>query len=112
MMAKRPHTRVQDGFTCIDEVVIQLTYGLCARPVAVLCRYCARYDELVYLARSDSPDEKCSAKSLMGLLSMEVGLGVKVNIWVEGSGVEAEELCLMVYAGLTTRGFMPFFGDE
>ena len=105
----KPEIRKQEGFTFIDDVVIELSQGLVARPSALIKKLFERYDNEVYLKKKDNPDQKYNAKEIMDLMCLEGYKGLNVQIYVEGEDAEAEELALMMYSGLTTDDFYPYF---
>ncbi len=63
------------------EVTIRLENGLEARPVAMLVQVASQFDSTVYL---QAGDKKVNAKSIMGMMSLGLDTGEKVNILVDG----------------------------
>ena len=63
------------------EITIRLENGLEARPVALLVQVASQYDSSVYL---ETGDKRVNAKSIMGMMSLGLDLGEKVNGVVDG----------------------------
>ena len=63
------------------EITIRLENGLEARPVALLVQVASQYDSSVYL---ETGDKRVNAKSIMGMMSLGLYLGEKVNVVVDG----------------------------
>ena len=64
------------------EITIRLENGLEARPVALLVQVASQYESSVYL---ESGDKKVNAKSIMGMMSLGLDLGEKVNVVIDGA---------------------------
>lgn len=64
------------------EITIRLENGLEARPVALLVQVASQFDSSVYL---ETGDKKVNAKSIMGMMSLGLDIGEKVNVIVDGS---------------------------
>ena len=64
------------------EITIRLENGLEARPVALLVQVASQYDSSVYL---ETGDKRVNAKSIMGMMSLGLDLGEKVNVVVDGA---------------------------
>lgn len=64
------------------EITIRLENGLEARPVAMLVQVASQYDSSIYL---ETGDKKVNAKSIMGMMSLGLDIGEKVNVVVDGS---------------------------
>lgn len=62
-------------------IQIQLEHGLEARPVALLVQEASKYDSVIYI---QSGDKKVNAKSIMGMMSLGLDTGEKVNVIVDG----------------------------
>ena len=62
-------------------IVINLASGLEASPVALLVQVASKYDSSVYLV---SGEKKVNAKSIMGMMSLGLDTGEKVNVIVDG----------------------------
>ena len=63
-------------------VEIKLQNGLEARPVAMLVQVASKYDSSVYL---EAGDKRVNAKSIMGMMSLGLDTGEKVNVVVDGA---------------------------
>ena len=59
------------------EITIRLENGLEARPVALLVQVASQFDSSVYL---ETGDKRVNAKSIMGMMSLGLDLGEKVNV--------------------------------
>lgn len=68
------------------EITIRLENGLEARPVAMLVQVASQYDSSIYL---ETGDKKVNAKSIMGMMSLGLDIGEKVNVVVDGSDENA-----------------------
>ncbi len=64
------------------EITIRLENGLEARPVAMLVQVASKYDSSVYL---EAGEKRVNAKSIMGMMSLGLDTGEKVNVIVEGA---------------------------
>ena len=64
------------------EITIRLENGLEARPVALLVQVASQFDSSVYL---ETGDKRVNAKSIMGMMSLGLDLGEKVNVVVDGA---------------------------
>ena len=64
------------------EITIRLENGLEARPVAMLVQVASKYDSSVYL---EAGDKRVNAKSIMGMMSLGLDTGEKVNVVVDGA---------------------------
>ena len=62
-------------------VTIQMETGLQPRPVAVLVQKASMFDSSVYLHVGD---RKINAKSIMGMMSLNLGNGEGVTVVAEG----------------------------
>ena len=56
-------------------------YGLHARPAALLVKTASRFECDVSIEKDGS---RVSGKSIMGLMTLEAGLGVKLKVTAEG----------------------------
>ena len=63
-------------------VEIKLQNGLEARPVAMLVQVASKYDSSVYL---EAGEKRVNAKSIMGMMSLGLDTGEKVNVIVDGA---------------------------
>lgn len=70
----------------VKEITIRLENGLEARPVAMLVQVASQYDSSVYL---ETGAKKVNAKSIMGMMSLGLDTGEKVNVIVDGADEEA-----------------------
>lgn len=68
------------------EMTIRLENGLEARPVALLVQVASQYESSVYL---ETGDKKVNAKSIMGMMSLGLDIGEKVNVIVDGADEKA-----------------------
>jgi len=64
------------------EITIRLENGLEARPVAMLVQVASKYDSSVYL---EAGEKRVNAKSIMGMMSLGLDTGEKVNVIVDGA---------------------------
>jgi len=69
----------------VREVEIRNQYGIHARPAAMLVKTASRFQSDITVAKGDN---KVSGKSIMGLMTLEAGLGVKLTIMAEGRDAE------------------------
>lgn len=67
------------------EVTIRLENGLEARPVAMLVQVASQFDSSIYL---ETGTKKVNAKSIMGMMSLGLDIGEKVNVIVDGEDEE------------------------
>ena len=65
---------------------IQLKNGLEARPVAVLVQIASQHESTVYI---ETAGRKVNAKSIMGMMSLGLNSGEKVNVIADGKDEEA-----------------------
>ena len=72
-------------------VVVQKTAGLDARPIAVMVQKASQFSSMVHI---EVGNKKINAKSIMGMMSLNVGGGEQVVIVTEGADevAAAEEL--------------------
>ena len=98
-----PATTVEEdtrvSVTVSEEVVVKNPQGLHARPAATLAKIVRGFDSVVKLKNVDTGKEG-KAKSLTGILSLQLLLGTKVKITVEGP--DAEEALKAVVEGFQT----------
>lgn len=64
------------------EVTIELASGLEARPVAMLVQVASQYESRIYM---EYANKKVNAKSIMGMMTLGVPAGGKVNVVAEGN---------------------------
>ena len=70
------------------DITIKIPSGLEARPIAMLVQVACQYDSSIYIQMQD---KKINAKSIMGMMSLEIIEGETVTVVVDGSD-EAEAL--------------------
>lgn len=68
------------------EITIRLENGLEARPVAMLVQVASKYESSIYL---EAGNKRVNAKSIMGMMSLGLDTGEKVNVFAEGADEEA-----------------------
>lgn len=64
------------------EITIRLENGLEARPVAMLVQVASKYESSIYL---EADSKKVNAKSIMGMMSLGLDTGEKVNAFADGA---------------------------
>lgn len=64
------------------KMTIKIPTGLEARPVAVLVQVASRYDSSIYI---ECEDKKVNAKSIMGMMSLNVGNGDQIVVVTDGT---------------------------
>ena len=62
-------------------ITIRLENGLEARPVAMLVQIASQYDSSVYV---EVKNKKVNAKSIMGMMTLGVPAGGKINVIAKG----------------------------
>lgn len=62
-------------------VTIKLTDGLDVRPIALLVQEASQYSSRVYI---EVDNRKINAKSIMGMMSLNLGEGEEVTVAAEG----------------------------
>ena len=67
-------------------IQVKLETGLEARPVAMLVQVASRFDSTVYI---NVNDRKVNAKSIMGMMSLGLAIGEKVNVTADDEDEEA-----------------------
>lgn len=67
------------------ETTIRLENGLEARPVAMLVQVASQYESKIYI---EANGKKINAKSIMGMMSLGLDIGEKVNVYCEGTDEE------------------------
>jgi len=67
------------------EIVIQLSSGLEARPVAMLVQIASQYESSVYI---DTDSKHVNAKSIMGMMSLGLDAGETVSVVCDGADEE------------------------
>lgn len=76
-------------------IEIKIPTGLEARPVALLVQVASRYESSIYI---QSEDKKVNAKSIMGMMSLGLAAGEKIQVTAtgtdEGAAIEGIETYL------------------
>ncbi len=67
-------------------VTVELETGLEARPVAMLVQVASQFESNIYL---EVGDKKVNAKSIMGMMTLALCTGEKVNLIAEGTDENA-----------------------
>lgn len=62
-------------------IVIELSTGMEARPVAMLVQVASQFSSDVYL---ETPDKKVNAKSIMGMMALGLDTGESVTVVADG----------------------------
>jgi phosphocarrier protein len=71
--------------TVVRELKILNQYGLHARPAALFVKTASRYESDVSIEKDGN---RVSGKSIMGLMTLEAGRGVKLKVTAEGPDAE------------------------
>ena len=66
-------------------ITIGITNGLEARPIALLVQVASQYTSNIYL---ESAERKVNAKSIMGMMTLDLPVGEQVIVTAEGSDEE------------------------
>lgn len=69
-------------------ITIELASGLEARPAAMLVQVASQYESNIYV---ESEQKRVNAKSIMGMMTLGLAEGAKVNVTADGAD---EELAL------------------
>lgn len=77
-------------------VEIQLANGLEARPVAMLVQVASQHESTVYI---QSAGKKVNAKSIMGMMTLGLANGEKVEVIAEGADEEAAVASIESFLG-------------
>lgn len=64
------------------EMMIQISGGLEARPIAVLVQVASQYESSIYL---ESGEKRVNAKSIMGMMTLALNAGEKIVVEANGS---------------------------
>ena len=64
------------------DITIKIPSGLEARPIAMLVQVACQYDSSIYIQMQD---KKINAKSIMGMMSLEIIEGETVTVVADGS---------------------------
>lgn len=67
-------------------IEIKLPHGLEARPVAELVQVASKYDSTIHI---EAQNRKVNAKSIMGMMTLNLNSGEKIDVIAEGSDEEA-----------------------
>ena len=67
-------------------IEIKLPRGLEARPVAELVQLASKYDSVVHI---EAQSKKVNAKSIMGMMTLNLASGEEVTVIAEGSDEES-----------------------
>ena len=67
-------------------IQVKLETGLEARPVAMLVQVASQFDSTVYI---NVDDRKVNAKSIMGMMSLGLASGEKINVTADGEDEKA-----------------------
>ena len=89
----------EDGRT-YAEVEIGLDYGICARPAAMIVKYCVKQDREIAIEKDGN---EVSARSIMGLLTLGAHQGARLTVEVEGTDAEAERIVRDLHRGLSSE---------
>jgi catabolite repression HPr-like protein len=66
-------------------VTIELASGLEARPIAMLVQLASSYESKIYV---ESDNKKVNAKSIMGMMTLDLPVGEQVIITADGEDEE------------------------
>ena len=75
----------QSGGALVREFVITNQYGIHARPAAMIVETASRFDADVLIEKDGN---RVSAKSMLGLMTLEASHGTKLRVIVEGPDAE------------------------
>ncbi|MBP7347280.1 MAG: HPr family phosphocarrier protein [Butyrivibrio sp.] len=67
-------------------IEIKLAHGLEARPVAELVQLASKYDSTVHI---EAQSKKVNAKSIMGMMTLNLNSGEKIDVIADGKDEEA-----------------------
>lgn len=68
------------------DIKIQLDKGLEVRMVALLVQIASKYESVIYM---ESEEIKVNAKSIMGMMNLNLTIGEMIKVIVEGSDEES-----------------------
>ena len=68
-------------------ITIRLSSGLEARPVAMLVQVASQYESEIYV---ESGRKKVNAKSIMGMMSLNLIGGEEITVVTDGEGTQSE----------------------
>ena len=63
-------------------ITIGLSSGLEARPIAMLVQIASQYESKIYV---ESQNARVNAKSIMGMMTLGMGTGERINISADGT---------------------------
>jgi len=99
MTQPKPELRKEEGFTYIDNVVVNAKPGIVMRPSVEIKKECEKYiPRSAYLVNKAGQDANCL--SCTELMLMEIQMGKEVTIKVEGEDEKAEKIALRLYSAL------------
>lgn len=78
--------RKEDHGMTKRNVQVKLENGLEARPIAHLVQEASKYDSTIYII---SAGKKVNAKSIMGMMSLELGSGEALEVAADGLDEQA-----------------------
>ena len=67
-------------------IEVKLAHGLEARPVAELVQLASKYDSTVHI---EAQSRKVNAKSIMGMMTLNLSSGEKIDVIADGKDEEA-----------------------
>lgn len=67
------------------KIKIELASGLEARPAAMLVQVASQYESSIYV---ESEAKRVNAKSIMGMMTLELAEGESVNVTADGADEE------------------------
>ena len=67
-------------------VVVELSSGLEARPIAMLVQVASQYESKIYV---ESDSKRVNAKSIMGMMSLTMGEGDEFTVVADGEDEDA-----------------------
>ena len=67
-------------------IEVKLAHGLEARPVAELVQLASKYDSTVHI---EAQSKKVNAKSIMGMMTLNLSSGEKIDVIADGKDEEA-----------------------
>ena len=68
-------------------VTIELASGLEARPIAMLVQLASSYESRIYV---QSDNKKVNAKSIMGMMTLDLPVGEQVVVTADGADEEVQ----------------------
>lgn len=75
-------------------VTVQITAGTEDRPVAFLVQAASQYESRIYL---ETENKKINAKSIMGMMTLNLSEGKELTVSVDGTDEEAAADCIAKY---------------